>query len=209
MPGRNAMRTPERRRVRALALRLALFFVLVAALSCRGAFAFDLDELMAGLATVRSAQATFVERRTVQELDRTLESSGRLTYQAPDHFTRETLSPHHDKLDVSGNVVTMTRGDRTRSFALDASPEAQLMVEAIRGTLGGNRALLERLFELRLDGSAGAWDLLMVPRDARLRGQVADLRISGRGDEIRRVIVTLADGDRSTMQLESVLERAR
>lgn len=199
------MRTPDPRPSRSW----ALIFALLASLSCRGAFAFDLEALMAGLAAVRSAQATFVERRTVQELNRTLESSGRLAYQAPDHFTRETLSPHHDKLDVSGNVVTMTRGDRTRSFALDASPEAQLMVEAIRGTLSGNRTLLDRLFELRLDGGTDAWELLMVPRDARLRGQVADLRISGRDAEIRRVVVTLADGDRSTMQIEPLLDPSR
>ena len=196
--------------MRALDRRRVLMAPLLAALllgSAAGAAGFDLDALMSELAAVRFAQATFVERRTVAELNRTLESSGRLTYQAPDRFSRETLAPHHDKLEVARNQLTMTRGGRTRSFALDATPEAQVFVEALRGTLSGNRPLLEKLFELRLDGGDGDWTLLMVPRDARLRGQVAEMRIGGRGDNIRRVVVTLADGDRSWMEIEPEVAR--
>jgi hypothetical protein len=44
------------------------------------------------LATVRSGEATFVERREVALLDRTVVTSGRLSFEAPDTFVRETLS---------------------------------------------------------------------------------------------------------------------
>ncbi|MEO7007663.1 MAG: outer membrane lipoprotein carrier protein LolA, partial [Caldimonas sp.] len=42
--------------------------------------AFDLEQLMQLLARVRSGSATFVERREVAMLDRTIESSGRLSF---------------------------------------------------------------------------------------------------------------------------------
>jgi outer membrane lipoprotein-sorting protein len=163
---------------------------------------FDLGRLTTLLAGVKSGEATFVEQRRVEMLDRTLESSGRLSFRAPDTFVRETLKPRHEKLAVSGNSVTMSLGERSRTMALDASPEASVIVEALRGTLTGNRETLERLFETRVSGSAERWSLELVPRDLRLRGQVASVRVSGREGVAREVQVVLADGDRSTMTIE-------
>jgi hypothetical protein len=165
---------------------------------------FDLGRLTTLLAGVKSGEATFVEQRRVEMLDRTLESSGRLSFHAPDSFVRETLKPRHEKLAVSGNSVTMSLGERSRTMALDASPEASVIVEALRGTLTGNRETLERLFETRVSGSAERWSLELVPRDLRLRGQVASVRVSGREAMAREVQVLLADGDRSTMTIEPV-----
>ena len=166
--------------------------------------AFDLGALTTLLARVKSGEATFVEKRRVEMLDRTLESSGRLSFRAPDSFVRETLKPRREKLAVDGNSVTMSIGERSRTMALDASPEASVIVEALRGTLTGNRETLERLFETRVSGSAEQWSLELVPRDLRLRGQVASVRVSGRDAMAREVQVLLADGDRSTMTIEPV-----
>ena len=166
--------------------------------------AFDLGRLTALLARVKSGEATFVERRRVEMLDRTLESSGRLSFRSPDSFVRETLKPRRETLAVNGNSVTMSIGDRSRTMALDASPEASVIVEALRGTLTGNRETLERLFESRVSGNAEQWSLELVPRDLRLRGQVASVRVSGREGMAHEVQVLLADGDRSTMTIEPV-----
>ena len=87
------------------------------------------------------------------------ESSGRLSFKAPDSFVRETLKPRHEKLAVDGNTLTMSLGERSRTMQLDASPEAAVIVEAIRGTLTGNRAALERLFETTVSGDAERWSL--------------------------------------------------
>ena len=166
------------------------------------AASFDLAQLTELLARVRSGDATFVEKRRVDMLDRTLESSGRLSFQAPDTFVRETLKPRHEKLEVVGNRLTMSLGERSRTLELDASPEAAVIVEAIRGTLTGNRDALERQFESSVSGDAAAWTLDLAPRDLRLRGQVASVRVLGRGPAVREVQVLLADGDRSTMTIE-------
>lgn len=166
------------------------------------AAAFDLVQLMKTLAAVRAGEATFVERREVAMLDRTVESSGRLAFEAPDTFVRETLKPRRDRMAVAGNTLTVSQGSRTRTMELDASPEAAVIVEAIRGTLTGNRDALEHLFDTTLTGTPERWSLELVPRDARLRGQVASVRVSGAQALVREVIVWLADGDRSVMSIE-------
>lgn len=165
---------------------------------------FDLQALMQQLAQVRSGQAVFVEDRRVQQLDQTLRSSGRLSFTAPDTFVRETLKPRHERMAVVGNQLTLSRGSRSQTALLDSVPEAVVIVEAIRGTLTGNRETLERHFDTSVQGSAEQWQLELVPREPRLRGQVAHLRLSGRLGQVREVRMTLADGDTSVMRIEPV-----
>lgn len=171
------------------------------------AFAFDLAELTSLLARVPAGEATFVEKRRVEMLDRTIESSGRLSFKAPDTFVRETLSPRRELLSVTGNTLSVTVLGRARTMQLDAVPEAAVVVEAIRGVLTGNRATLERVFTSAVGGEPSRWTLDLVPRDARLRGQVASIRISGGGSLVREVQILLADGDRSTMTIEPLAGR--
>ena len=208
MPGRLPPFLDPRRSRRALGLARALLasVALVTTGAVLGA-TFDLGALTTLLASVKSGEATFVETRRIEMLDRTLQSSGRLSFKAPDSFVRETLKPRHEKVAVDGNTLTMTLGERSRTMQLDASPEAAVIVEAIRGTLTGNRATLERLFETTVGGDPRAWTLKLVPRDLRLRGQVSAVEVSGRETLAREVVVQLADGDRSVMTIEPVATR--
>lgn len=183
-------------------LRTVLLAFAVALCSGAHAAGFDLQALMQQLAQVRSGQAQFVEDRRIEQLDRTIRSSGRLSFSAPDTFVRETLKPRHERMAVVGNQLTLTRGDRTQTALLDSVPEAAVIVEAIRGTLTGNRETLERYFDTTVQGSPEQWELDLVPRDPRLRGQVSRLHISGRRAEVREVRMTLPDGDSSVMRIE-------
>jgi len=204
MPTARLPRPPSADRRRVVVALAALCADAIVSVRTANAAAFDLEALTALLATVRSGEATFVETRRIEMLDRTLTSSGRLSFKAPDVFVRETLKPRREKLAVDGNTLTTSIGERSRTLQLDASPEASVVVEAIRGTLTGNRAALERLFEPHVDGDAKSWTLELVPRDLRLRGQVASVRIAGRESTVREVRVLLADGDHSVMTIEPV-----
>jgi outer membrane lipoprotein-sorting protein len=188
----------------ALAALRALLLLFALVVAPARAADFDLQALMQQLAQVRSGEATFVEDRRVQQLDQTLRSSGRLSFSAPDTFVRETLKPGHERMAVVGNQLTLSRGNRSHTALLDSVPEAVVIVEAIRGTLTGNRATLERYFETSLQGSSARWQLDLVPRDPRLRGQVAHVRLDGREGQVREVRITLADGDSSHMRIEPV-----
>jgi outer membrane lipoprotein-sorting protein len=170
---------------------------------------FDLAQLTALLSQVKSGEATFTEKRTVSMLDRTLESSGRLSFAAPDTFVRETLKPRRDKVAVVGNQVTLNVAGRTRTVALDSVPEAAVIMEGIRGTLTGNRASLERNFNASVSGNAQRWTLDLVPIEPRLQELVASIRVVGQQAHAREVTVTMADGDKSVMSIEQVAPAAR
>ena len=170
---------------------------------------FDLAQLMQSLAQVKRGEASFVERRHVAMLDQTLESSGKLYFEAPDTFVRETLKPRRERLEVSGNLLTISQGTRKSTLAIDSAPEAAVIVEAMRGTLTGNRDLLDRYFNSALSGSRERWSLELVPRDARLRGQVASVRVAGQHAVVREVQVAMPDGDRSVMTIEPVVPVAK
>ena len=198
--GELAFEEPARRHALKQFAALALAGVLP--LPARSETAFDLVQLMRSLAQVKAGVASFTETRTVALLERTLESSGRLSFEAPDSFTRETLKPRRERVAVVGNSVTMSQGSRSRTMALDSVPEAAVIMEAIRGTLTGNREALERNFKTTVTGSAQSWVLDLVPRDWRLREQVASVRVTGRQAVVREVAVAMADGDRSVMAIE-------
>ena len=185
-------------------LRMALLALCLAVAGPARATGFDLPALMQQLAQTKSGQAVFVEDRRVQQLEQTLRSSGRLSFTAPDTFVRETLKPSHERLAVVGNQLTMSRGTRSRTTMLDSVPEAAVIVEAIRGTLTGNRQTLERYFETTVQGNAEQWHLDLVPREPRLRQQVSQLRLSGRQGQVREVRMQLADGDTSVMRIDPV-----
>ena len=179
------------------------------ALPLRAQAGFDLVQLMQTLAQTKAGEATFVETRTVAMLERTLESSGRLWFEAPDSFVRETLKPRREKVAVVGNTVTLSLGQRSRSVPLDSVPEAAVIVEAIRGTLTGNRAAIERHFDATVSGTPQRWALELKPREPRLRELVISVRVSGTRAEVREMAVAMADGDSSLMRIEPVAAAPR
>lgn len=166
--------------------------------------AFDLPELSRLMSQVKSGEAVFTEKRSVAMLERTLESSGRLTFSAPDTFVRETLKPRPEKVSVVGNILTLTSGNRTRTLRLDAVPEAAVMTEAIRGTLTGNRQAIERNFIANVSGQPQRWTMELVPIEPQIRELVRSVQIAGQQSWVREVTVVMADGDRSVMSIEQV-----
>jgi hypothetical protein len=176
----------------------------LALLAVAPAWALDLPALAALLGQRRNAEARFVEERFVAGLDQPLRSSGTLSFTAPDRFARTTLEPRPESMSVEGNTVTLKRGGRTRQMTLDAVPEATALVEALRGTLNGDLATLQKYYTARVDGNATRWKLTLQPLAQRLGTQVRQLDIEGQGPDLKSVEVLLAGGDRSVMSIETV-----
>jgi len=197
---------PERTR-RSLLLRLPAVIAAAAAMPAR-ASRLDLAALMALLATRKSGEARFTEERTVSGFDSPLRAAGTLAFQAPDRFVRRQTEPRAEQMEVAGNQLEWTRGGRTRRVALDAVPEAAALLEALRGTLAGDAAALQRHFEASVSGTPALWTLSLKPRDGRVAGAVRSLQIAGSGADLRSVDLQLAGGDRSLMLIEPLDPRA-
>lgn len=176
---------------------LALAFCVVPA----WAAAFDLPELMTLLARQKSGEARFTEQRFVHGLEGPLDASGTLSFDAPDKLVRRTLSPRIETMAVEGNTLTLSRGGRNRTLALDSMPELLGLVEAMRGTLTGDGATLQRYFRSTVSGSAARWTLDLTPLDSRLAAQVRSMRISGRAGDVLGLEMEFVGGDRSVMNI--------
>lgn len=163
--------------------------------------AFDLPELMGLLAKQKSGEARFTEQRFVHGLEGPLDASGTLSFDAPDKLVRRTLSPRIETMAVDGNTLTLSRGGRNRTLALDSMPELLGLVEAMRGTLSGDGATLQRYFKSTVAGAPAKWTLDLVPMDSRLAAQVRSIRISGRASEVLGLEMEFVGGDRSVMNI--------
>jgi hypothetical protein len=183
--------------------RRALLLVLlgIAGAAAAGAPAPLLDELLKLLAARQHGHVAFTEVQQLAVLERPLESSGELEYEAPERLVKRTLRPKAETLTLDHGVLSAQRGHRTYVLELRAYPQVVPFVESIRATLAGDRATLERLFNVGFDGTLAGWTLQLVPRDAALAAAVRDIRISGERAAIHTVEIRQSDGDRSLLTL--------
>ena len=183
-------------------LQIALLLV------CGPALAADwgIDPLMKSLAEKPAERAVFVEKKTISYLDRPIESSGLLMYRAPDLLEKRTVRPKPELLRVEGDQLLIERGKKTHRVSLADYPEIGGFVDSIRGTLAGDRAALERSYQLQLEGGADRWTLQLTPTDPRMSAIIRTITIAGRRAEVRSIEIDQADGDRSLMTIERTTE---
>jgi outer membrane lipoprotein-sorting protein len=164
--------------------------------------AWDLQQLMAALAKSPPGRATFVETKHIAMLDKPVESSGELLFAPPDRLEKRTLKPKPESMVVDGDELSIERGGRTYRLRLRAYPEIGAFIDSIRGTLSGNRQVLERDFRLALGGTASAWTLQLFPFDEKMKAVVRRIRITGSEGKVTSVEIDQADGDSSLMVID-------
>ena len=196
------MPRPDPQRRQALALLLALGTAPLHAQT------FDLKTLMQRMAQRKGGEARFTEERTVKGIEGPLMSSGTLSFTAPDRFARHTLQPTKESMEVQGRTLLLKRGNRTRQMEMDMVPEVGALLDAMRATLTGDAALLQKHFAAELTGNDAKWVLRLKPRDERLARQVQQIELVGQTADLRSIELLLSGGDRSLMLLEPVQPQA-
>jgi hypothetical protein len=184
-------------------LRLAALLLLTAsaaaALATPAPPAFD--ELLALLRQRQHGHVSFTEVHTLAMLKEPLHASGELFYEAPDHLEKRTLKPSPETLVLEHGVLRAQRGHRTRVIEVADFPEVAPFVESIRATLAGDRAALERYFEIDFEGDLAHWTLQLKPKDPAVARSVADITLSGARDVIATVAIRQSDGDHSLITI--------
>jgi len=188
------------------ATALAVWMALVASgvpvsVSANASSSTELDQLMSLLARRQHGHVSFVEQHFLAVLDRPVESSGELLYDAPDRLEKRTLKPKPESLVLQHGVITARRGHRTYVLNLSDYPQIVPLIDSIRATLAGDRASLERIFNVAFDGDLEHWTLLLVPYDPKVVKSVKQIRIEGTQDAIHSVEIQQADGDRSLLTI--------
>jgi Outer membrane lipoprotein carrier protein LolA-like len=160
----------------------------------------DLDRIMGALAQRKHGHVTFVEQKFISLLDKPVESSGELLYDAPDRLEKRTLKPKPETLVLTGGVVTAQRGRHQYVLDLKQYPQVVPLIESIRATLAGDRAALEHAFKLDFNGSFDHWTVELVPLDAK-QVTVKQIQIDGEQDRISTVAIQEPDGDHSLLTI--------
>ena len=179
----------------------ALLVAIAAPLGAAPVASDPLDALMQELAARPSGHVTFTEVQHLGVLDRPLESSGELLYQAPDRLEKRILKPRPETLVLAHGVLSATRGKHTRTMELAAWPQLAPLLESLRATLTGDRATLERIFSVALEGDAARWTLKLTPKDPEAARAVRRVIITGENARLETVEILAADGDRSLLNI--------
>lgn len=148
-----------------------------------------LEQVMQGLAAVRQRRSRFTEEKVIPELEVGQPNEGTLSWQAPDRLEKHTTWPIDEVVSVAAGRLTYERRDRgvKREFALGEQPEMQALVEAVRGTLAGDLAALQRHYEVDFSAGPQGWRMVLTPRSLRVLGAVQRITVTGTGTELRGV----------------------
>lgn len=181
-------------------LRLCALLLLLPA----AAFSADwnIDQLMQALSHNKSGRATFTEKKYISYLDAPVESTGELYYAAPDTLEKRTIQPKPENMRVEGDTITLERGRKKHVVQAQQYPELAGFIDGIRGTLTGDRQMLERLFALKLSGPEEGWMLTLTPADAGMKEHLELIRITGSRDNVRSIEILHPGGDRSVMTIQ-------
>ncbi|AOX19095.1 LolA-related protein [Kozakia baliensis] len=172
------------------------FLLLVLAFPCAVQAADLPDEIIFHLGQVAERHQHFHETRTLKALTAPIQSQGELIYRHPGYLAKITHTPRPEQLIVSGDQVSMTRGNRpAHQVPIDANPALRLMIDTLRAPLDGDVPALKRHYTLSATGDLSHWNLVLTPADAQSAKIVHGVTLEGQNNAISTVTVTQANGD--------------
>lgn len=165
--------------------------------------------MLAALKHPAPTQTAFFERRESPLLAQPLLFSGELQRPAAGTLVKRIDEPYAEHTRIEGEKVSVEReGERTRKFSLRRAPELRALTASIEAVLGGDLALLQKFYTLRMEGSDTGWTLHLTPLDKRLAKRVETMRFLGTGTELLCMDLVLAGDEASRTWLGEVAARA-
>ena len=195
--------TATRRRLGYATLTTLLLLALLDA-SAWAAGDAELDQVMQQLAQRQHGHATFIEQTYSSLLKAPVQSSGELWFDASGRLEKKVLTPQPEDLKLDGDQLQLIRGGRQRSASLQQFPQLAPLFDGLRQTLAGDRAALQRSFDLSFDEQSGGWTLTLRPLQPELAHWIDFIRISGQDGSLREVLTQRRNGDHSIMKLTPV-----
>jgi hypothetical protein len=157
------------------------------------------DELLARFHAVEGLECRFREEKRIALLTVPIVSEGTLHYQRPRRVARRITSPSAQVVLVEGDSLRMREGTGPiQSIDLAAQPVVRTFVDTFAQLLRGERAPLERTYEMTYVPGAIEWSLAMRPRASPLDRFVRTIRFSGSGTTLRTMVVEETSGDVAT-----------
>ena len=150
----------------------------------------------------------FSEQKHIALLARPLRSTGTILFERDRGIARATLTPRAESAVLTRTSLRIRKDGHTEEIPLDKSKDLRAFALIFPTLLRGDRAEIERSFEIGLYGSAGGavswWALAFTPKSDSLRALVRRVVVFGRGGEIAALQVAEASGDTTDTRLTDV-----
>jgi len=163
-----------------------------------------LDALMSSLRSIRAVRAPFRETKHISLLTLPLRSEGRIYYQAPGRFARETTKPIRTRLVIDGDRLLIADDSRRHEVDTKSSTIASAFVGGFLMFLRGDRARVEDIFLISFEADASSWRVRLIPRALEFRRIIGEVGVRGRGAIVEHLEVRESSGDRTETEFFDV-----
>ena len=179
-----------------------LLAALTALCLAAAAHAFDSRELTVQLQAPKTVQGRFTQQKYLRTLTKPVTTSGRFALHPGHGLFWHLQKPFELRLRVRRDGIS--RQDASGAWTSNGSQSTQAaQVKLFMAVLGGDTAELQRHFTLKLSGSAGNWQLLLLPKTVVMKQVFENITISG-DKLVRRIELKEKQGDRTVMQFEQL-----
>ena len=147
-------------------------------------------------------QGRFTQQKHLRTLTKPVTTSGRFALRPGHGLFWHLQKPFELRLRVRRDGIS--RQDASGAWKSNGSQSTQAaQVKLFMAVLGGDTAELQRHFTLKLSGSAGNWQLLLLPKTVVMKQVFENITISG-DRLVRRIELKEKQGDRTVMQFEQL-----
>ena len=183
------------------AWRIIAALLLLTATAATRAQSLDLPRLMQLLAAAPAGEVAFTEKKFSNLLSAPVVSAGKLVYRRPDIVEKNIDTPRKENYRFAGEELVVTRDGKERRIPLSSQPLLAAFAASLRGVLGGDIVLLQKHYELSLQGDEPSWRLDMTPIDEETRRYVQRVTVSGRAGRVSQIEVRETSGDLSVLKV--------
>ena len=149
----------------------------------------------------------FSEQKHIALLAKPLTSSGVIFYDRDKGIARTTLAPKKQQVVLTKTTISIRSDKHTEEIPLDKTKDLRAFAMIFPSLLRGDRAELEKAFDIGLYGSdSDWWALSFAPKADTLKKLVKKVVVVGHKGDVVSLQVVEASGDTTDTQLTDVLK---
>ncbi len=147
----------------------------------------------------------FAEQKHVALLARPLTSTGTIVFERDKGIVRAVLTPKPQMVVLTKTSLKIVKGKTVEEIPLEKSKDLKAFAMIFPTLLRGERAALEKSFDIGLYGSdADWWALTFAPKSEALKKFVKTVTVVGKKTDVVALRVVEASGDSTDTQLTDV-----
>ncbi len=133
---------------------------------------------LAGRAPIRHFESKFVQKRTLPGFDKPIVSRGTLRFSAAGGFHWEVTSPYHYVFEMHDDRAREQLPDgTTRELSADQTPWLKAVEHIFVGALTGDRAELERYFNVEMKQVEAGRKIILTPKPGPMAKRIARITV--------------------------------